>query len=173
LSSERQEEFVRLLTAAHGTLLRYLVSLIGRRHDAEDVLQLASVAMWRRFESFEHGSDFMAWAATFAFYEAQNFRRKRSRSPLIFTEELMHTLAAERIVDLETSPSRDAILEGCLQKLDSPARDLIEAVYLQSVDIKEFAARQGRAVQTIYNRLNFIRRVLTECVQQRLGEALK
>jgi hypothetical protein len=40
LSAERQEEFVLLLNAAHGLLLRYLMSLVANRHDAEDVLSV-------------------------------------------------------------------------------------------------------------------------------------
>ena len=37
--SNRHEEFVAELTAAHEKLLGYLMSLLGRWHDAEDVLQ--------------------------------------------------------------------------------------------------------------------------------------
>jgi len=43
-----REDFVRLLTEPHRRLLGYLLSLLGNRHDAEDVLQRASVTMWRR-----------------------------------------------------------------------------------------------------------------------------
>jgi RNA polymerase sigma-70 factor (ECF subfamily) len=66
LSAERQEEFVLLLNGAHGLLLRYLMSLVANRHDAEDVLQRASLVMWRRFSTFESGTDFIAWATTVA-----------------------------------------------------------------------------------------------------------
>ena len=69
------DEFVRQLNAAHRRLLGYLVSLLGNRHDAEDVLQRACVTMWRKFETFERGTKFAAWASTVAFYEARNFQR--------------------------------------------------------------------------------------------------
>ena len=61
---QRHEEFVGLLTASHGKLLGYLLSLLGRWHDAQDVLQRASLLMWQKFGSFESGTDFMAWAST-------------------------------------------------------------------------------------------------------------
>lgn len=96
LSAERQEEFVRLLNEAHGLLLRYVMSLLGNRHDAEDVLQRASVVMWRRFGTFELGTDFIAWATTVAFYEVRNFQRVTGRCRLEFDDELMQILAAER-----------------------------------------------------------------------------
>ena len=50
---DRHELFVRLLSESHRRRLGYLVSLLRNRHDAEDVLQRASVTMWRRFETFE------------------------------------------------------------------------------------------------------------------------
>ena len=61
LTPERQEEFVRLLNGTHAMLLRYVLSLVANRHDAEDVLQRASVVMWKRFGTFESGTDFVAW----------------------------------------------------------------------------------------------------------------
>src|SRR4051812_48894621 len=106
--TDRHAEFVRLLNAAHRRLLGYLVSLLGNRHDAEDVLQRASVTLWRKFETFELDSspppekvvaDFLAWASTVAFYEAKNFQRAAARSRLWFSDELMQTLADERVAD--------------------------------------------------------------------------
>lgn len=171
LSPERQEEFVRLLNGAHGLLLRYILSLLGNRHDAEDVLQRASVIMWRRFHSFEEGSDFFAWATTVAFYEVRNFQRIVGRSRLEFDDDLLHTLAAERAQHVrQWSPRMDA-LEACVEKLDPANRDLVEVIYSRGMEVSVVAQLQGRAAQTIYNRLNFIRRALAECVQRRMAEA--
>ena len=75
LSPEKKEEFVRHLNAAHGKLLRFVISLVARRQDAEDILQRASVTMWRRFSDFTPGTDFVAWATTVAAHETRNFRR--------------------------------------------------------------------------------------------------
>ena len=82
LSAESQEAFVRLIKGAQPVLLRYVMSLVGNRGDAEDVLQRASVTMWRRFETFDPDSDFIAWATTVAFYEVRNFQRVSGRSRL-------------------------------------------------------------------------------------------
>lgn len=84
--ADRHVEFVSLLNAGHRRLLGYLVSLIGNRHDAEDVMQRACVTMWRKFEHFERGTDFLAWASTVAFYEAKNFQRTAARSRLHFSD---------------------------------------------------------------------------------------
>jgi len=171
LPPERQEEFVVLLNGSHALLLRYVMSLVGNRHDAEDVLQRASVVMWRRFATFEAGTDFIAWATTVAFYEVRNFQRITGRSRLEFDDELMQTLAVERAQQVRQWSSRMEALEVCVEKLDAASRELVEAIYTRGVEVGTFAQQQGRAAQTIYNKLNFIRRALAECVQRRMAEA--
>lgn len=160
-----------LLNGAHALLLRYIMSLVGNRHDAEDVLQRASVVMWRRFETFEAGTDFIAWATTVAFYEVRNFQRFTGRSRLEFDDELMQTLAAERAQQVRQWSPRVEALEVCVEKLDAASRELVDSIYTRGVEAGVLAEQQGRSVQTIYNKLNFIRRALAECVQRRLAEA--
>lgn len=171
LDPERQEEFVRLLNAAHGRLLRFVVSLVARRHDAEDILQRASVTMWRRFGDFKQGTDFVAWATTVASYEVRNFRRVTGRCRVTFDEDLLETLAASRVQDLQHSDQRLEALEECVQRLDLQNRALVDAVYARGEEVKELARREGRSPQTFYNRLNVIRRALTECVRQKVAQA--
>ena len=168
--SDKHETFVRLLNESHRRLLGYLRSLLGNRHDAEDVLQRASMTMWRRFETFVPGTDFMAWASTVAFYEAKNFQRVTARSRLRFDDELLNTLAAERLDDLRHLDERFDALEHCVGKLDAANRKLVEVVYGEDADIVALAAQLGRAPQTLYNRLNAIRHALADCVERRLAE---
>lgn len=167
----RQEEFIALLNSSHAMLLRYVMSLVVNRHDAEDVLQRVGMVMWRRFETYESGTDFIAWATTIAFYEARNFQRTVGRARVTFDDRLFEILAAERALDIRRWNPRLEALESCLEKLDASARELVEAVYSQDLDAAELARRRGLAVQTIYNKLNFIRRALAECVERRLAEA--
>jgi RNA polymerase sigma-70 factor, ECF subfamily len=169
LSAERQEEYVRLLNAAHPLLLRYAVSLLGHRHDAEDVLQRASVTMWRRFGSFAQGTDFTAWATTVVFYESRNFLRIMGRSRLHFDDELLELLAAERAEHVrEWSPRADA-LAACVQKLSPSGQGLVQAIYHEGLTAPELAARDGFTAKAIYHKLSLLRRTLAECVQRQLN----
>lgn len=162
---------MRLLNGSHALLLRYVMSLLANRHDAEDVLQRASVVMWKRFDTFEPGTDFVAWATTVAFYEVRNFQRVTGRSRLeFFDEKLLQTLAAEGAQHARQWAPRMVALEACVEKLDPSQRVLVELIYTKGVDVGEVARQQGRAPQTIYNKLNLIRRTLALCVQRRIAE---
>ncbi|WP_202799928.1 sigma factor [Schlesneria paludicola] len=159
-----------LLTASHDKLLGYLMSLLGRWHDAQDVLQSSSLLMWRKFETYEAGSNFVAWASTICFYEAKNFQRLAGRSPLMFDDDLLATLASERLVDLDMQGRRITALEQCLNEVGPAGRELLRIAYAEHGGIADLATRLQRAPRTLYNKLTILRRRLTECVQRRLQE---
>lgn len=171
MPDHRHEEFVGLLTASHDKLLGYLLSLLGRWHDAQDVLQQASVIMWRKYDSFESGTNFMAWASTICFYEAKAFRRTALRSTPHFDDDLLALLAEERAEDLKHLERRMEALEACVDSLPEDDRGLLRASCAGHGDLTTLAGRLGRAPRTLYNRLTILRRLLADCVVNRLQEA--
>lgn len=146
------------------------MSLLGCWHDAQDVLQRSSLLMWQKFETYGADSNFVAWASTICFYEARNFQRLAARSPLRFNDELLATLAAERLDDLEFQSQRIAALELCLKEVGSADRELLDAAYAEHGAIAHLASRLQRAPRTLYNKLTLLRRQLIECVQRRMQE---
>jgi RNA polymerase sigma-70 factor, ECF subfamily len=163
-----QPEFVRLLTVHHCKMLGYLMSILGNRTDAEDVLQRASILMWQKLETFEEGTDFLAWACTYCFYEAKNYQRLTNRSKLIFDDRLLGVLNEERMKDIEMQERRLEALDGCVKKLDQRDQDILNVVYRDDRDVSSLAAQWGLSPQTLYNRLYVIRKNLAKCIRYQL-----
>jgi RNA polymerase sigma-70 factor (ECF subfamily) len=170
--SEPSERFITLLNGAHGRLLGFLRVILGNNADAEDVLQRASLTIWRKFAEFDPSLDFFAWASSFAFYEAKNFQRVAARSRLHFDDELMKRLADERTPDLDHREARLAAMDRCIEELDVSSRELVREFYLNNMDIGSLAHRLSRAPQTLYNKLNTLRRLLADCMKRRLAQEL-
>ncbi len=168
--SSASEQFITLLNAAHGRLLGFLRVMLGNGADAEDVLQRASMTIWRKFEEYDPSRDFFAWASSFAFYEAKNFQRTAARSRLHFDDELLQRLADERVPDLDHRDARLAAMDRCLEELDDAGRELVREFYLNNTQVAALAERLGRAPQTLYNKLNALRRLLGDCMKHRLAE---
>ena len=164
------EQFITLLNAAHGRLLAFLRVMLGNNADAEDVLQRASMTIWRKFGEFDPSKDFFAWASSFAFYEAKNFQRISARSRLHFDDELMERLAEERVRDLDHREARLAAMDRCIEELDDSGRELVREFYLHDTALSALAERLGRAPQTLYNKLNTLRRLLADCMKRRLAQ---
>ncbi len=162
------EAFLKEFAPHHDRLFAYLFSLLPHRPDAEDVFQRTSLILWQKFDQWEPGTDFLAWACGVAFYEARNFIRVASRDRLRFSEALLDTLAKERAATLRRRDDRVAALQECLKKLDQAERELLQKAYVDEESIRELARRDGQAAQTLYNRLNLVRKRLLQCTDLRL-----
>lgn len=163
------EAFLKEFALHHDRLFAYLFSLLPHRPDAEDVFQRTSLILWQKFGQWEPGTDFLAWACGVAFYEVRNFIRVASRDRLRFGEALLETLGKERAASLRRRDDRVAALQECLKKLDQGERELLQRAYVDEESIRELARRDGQAAQTLYNRLNLVRKRLLQCTDLRTG----
>jgi RNA polymerase sigma-70 factor (ECF subfamily) len=168
--SAASEQFIRLLNASHSRLLGFLRVMLGNAADAEDVLQRTSMTIWRKFGEYDPSKEFFSWASSFAFYEAKNFQRVAARSRLHFDDELLEKMAAERVPDLDHREARLAAMDRCIEELDEPGRELVREFYLNKTDVAALAQRLGRAPQTLYNKLNALRRLLADCMKRRTAQ---
>jgi len=169
-TSEHTRDFLEQFTQHHERIFGYIFSLVHNEQDARDIFQKVSLLLWQKFETFDQEADFFSWACGVAYNEVRNYFRTSSRNRLCFNQELLDTLATERDDDDEDSDNRLEILRDCLSQLPQHERDLLMEVYAEGRSIREIAERRGKAAQTLYNRLNLIRRKLFNEVQQALAE---
>jgi RNA polymerase sigma-70 factor (ECF subfamily) len=111
---------------------------------------------------------FLPWACRIAFNEVRNFYRVCSRDRLRFTDELLQSIAEERLSDLDISQERLGALASCIAELQDADRELIQAAYHDERLVAEIAASIGKALQTVYNRLSVLRRRLLDCVEHKV-----
>ncbi len=187
------ERFVQLFAQTRDKLFSHIFALLPNWTDAEDVFQQTSLVLWRKFgefnaevkkgispicdrrpeggrgdldlSPFSPADAFLAWARRVAYFEVCNFRRVASRDRLQFDDDLLGHLAEDR-GNLSESPSqkRDFLMD-CIAKLTADQRTLLLQAYDDAMTIQQLAEEIGRAPQTIYNRLNQIRRTLFKCVE--------
>jgi len=167
-SPEQYEQFLTLFTQHRERLFGYVFSLMPKYQDAEDVFQKTSVVLWRKFEQVRPDGDFFAWACKVAYYEVRNFRRTHARDRLLFSDDVVAALAEERTLSAESISRRTEALQQCMQGLSPSHRELVYEAYAGHRSVGQLAEELGRAVQTVYNRLYRIRRILFDCVQQKL-----
>jgi RNA polymerase sigma-70 factor (ECF subfamily) len=77
-------------------------------------------------------------------------------------------LSEERAEDLKHHERRMEALETCLGSLREDDRRLLRASCAGHGDITAMAVRMGRAPRTLYNKLALLRRLLADCVVNRL-----
>lgn len=164
LSGDHQKQFLRLLSVHQRRIYAYLITLIPNRADAEDLLQEVLITLWDKFDQYDPDRDFMAWALKFAYLHACNARRKYARSPVVFSDVLLTSLADETAQAVEQLDQRHDALHNCLQKLPGRERDLILSRYEMDASVKRLAEQIDQPVTQVYKRLAKIRRDLLDCV---------
>ncbi len=161
--------FIKDFTRFQRPMFLFILSQVRNPTDAEEILQETNIVIWRKFESFEPGSNFLAWACQIARYEVLKHLDRNRRDKHYFSDELIEQLAGESLEEADEWELRREALSQCLQKLRPRDRELIEKRYAPGEMGKDLAEEIGRPLNSVYQSLGRIRRTLHECIQRYLA----
>ena len=163
------EVFIKLFAEHQRAIYALIRAFCRRPHDADDVFQETFVVVWRKREEFQMGSNFFAWVASIARYEALAYAKRQGRGELLFDEDLLAQLAEQAVVRAEGASDRLDALRHCLESLSSRHRELIEQRYAAGGSVKALAEHAGRSVNSVSVMLHSLRQRLLECIEHRLA----
>jgi RNA polymerase sigma-70 factor (ECF subfamily) len=167
--SQRVDEFVRLLGQNQRRVFVYVLSLVPRYTDAEEIVQETNLVLWREFAKFELGTNFAAWACKVAFHQVLAWRKKQHRDRLEFSDTFLDAVAAEVAHRADELDDRADALAGCIGKLPAQQRDLLQRRYRDNASIENIAQHTARTVEAVYRALSRIRQTLHDCVTRTLA----
>ncbi|MEM1296396.1 MAG: sigma-70 family RNA polymerase sigma factor [Verrucomicrobiota bacterium] len=172
--SNTQEQFTRLLVANQRRLYGFIFTLIQDHSATDDVLQESTTLLWEKFDSFQAGTDFGAWAMKVARFKVLEWRRKQQKLPLPIEEELLLELAskAEEAQVTQDLGRREA-LEHCLTKLSERDSNLLNLRYGEGQSVSFMADNLGRTRDAVYKVLARIHRDLQTCIRGKLNDELE
>ena len=163
--ADRQAEFVRLLTQHSSRLFGFVLSLCVNRSDADDVFQNTSVVLWEKFDTYERGTNFLAWACRIAYFEALYDRRKTSRVKTL-SDAAWQALAADALTVVDERREDHEALAECLARLKPADRELLQQKYFSQQSVAEIAAECSKSVHSIYRALSRIHDALMQCMRR-------
>jgi RNA polymerase sigma-70 factor (ECF subfamily) len=164
------DEFVRLFSRIEPRLHAYILTMVPNWADAADIFQESSSVLWRKFEQFEPGTNFFAWACQIARLEVATFRKRNRRQELLFSDAFVAAVASTSEALTSTLEARQGFLVDCLQKLRPRDRELLRLRYHDESTIDKVAQHTGRNAQAVYKALQRIRRQLFECVERHIAQ---
>jgi RNA polymerase sigma-70 factor (ECF subfamily) len=167
--SPETEDFLLHYARNESRLFAYILTLLPRWTDAEEVLGETTLALWRSFDEFQSGTDFFAWASRVAFHRVLTFRKQRAKAGVEVDEAFLEAVAAQSEALGPELELRLAALNECVGRLAIKDRDLLRERYAAKGTIKSLAASVGRPVNTVYKALERIHRALLECINRRLS----
>jgi RNA polymerase sigma-70 factor, ECF subfamily len=166
--AERRKQLMALMTRHQRRIFSYIFTLVPSRPDADDILQETSLVICEKFDEFEPGTDFVAWACQIAYWRVRYARQKFARAKVFFSQDVLEavaTTAAEMNLELD---ARHEALSHCLQKLNPRDREFLLARYEAGCGVREAARRSGRSMAAAYKALTRIRKLLFDCVTHHL-----
>jgi RNA polymerase sigma-70 factor (ECF subfamily) len=169
--SAKSQLFLRLFLQNQRRLYAYILTLLPRRDDAEDVFQETSLVLWGKFDAANPPADFAAWGCRIAYFKVLDFYKKRQRSRVCFSQEMLERVgetAAIRAATLRLD-ERSAALETCIEKLRPGDRDLLARRFALGATTESTAAEVGRSVDAVYKALAKIRHALFACITRTLA----
>lgn len=166
----RQQQFVSLLLANQRRVTTYIATLLCSPPDVEDLFQEASIVMWQKFETFEPGTNFAAWACRIAHLKVLEFRRRKRRGPVFFTDELLDSLAQECDTQAGNLQRQHEKLAECIAELGPSQRGLLQLRFAEKSSLTSTAKNIGRAINTVRRQLHSVYAVLMQCVAKKLME---
>ncbi|SIN96357.1 RNA polymerase sigma-70 factor, ECF subfamily [Singulisphaera sp. GP187] len=169
-SSERVDEFVRLLGQNQRKVFVFVMSMVPSLNDAEEIIQETNLLLWREFDHFQSGTNFAAWACRVALNQTMAWRKRKRRDRLEFTPEFLEAIAAESTAEADRLEERTRALAHCIEKLPEPHRRLLRTRYGESRGVEVIGQELGRTVAAVYRSLSRIRHTLHDCVTQTLTQ---
>jgi RNA polymerase sigma-70 factor (ECF subfamily) len=166
--TEERKRLVALLTRHQRELFAYLHALVPDRHDAEDLLQETNMVICEKFQEFQPGTDFVAWARQVAWWRVRAARQRFARSKLVFDDNVLEAVAQTAETISSETDARHEALQHCLGKLAHRDRELVLARYQHGHSVAEAAQQCGRSVEAAYKALQRLRKWLFDCMLDQL-----
>lgn len=168
-NSTRHEEFVALYVRHEPAVFSFVLGMVGRSADAEDVVQRASMTMWRCFDRFKPGTNFRNWAFQVAKNEALNYLTRARRDRHVFSEKMIELLASDNIEEADKLEARRRALDSCVEKLPEDDHEIVTGCYAEGATVQSYAKQKGGTANKFYKKLNRIRGKLHQCIEAQLG----
>jgi RNA polymerase sigma-70 factor (ECF subfamily) len=155
-----EADFLRLFVRHEEALRAFARVLLPTWQSVDEVMQEASVVMWRKLGQLESADGFLPWAKVIVRFEALRLRREHARDRHVFGDEVLKLLwERER-----------AALRACLAELAPHHRELVLAPYAGEGRVTRLAGETGRSVNSLYKLLGRLREKLLLCVETRLAK---
>jgi RNA polymerase sigma-70 factor, ECF subfamily len=160
-----REEFHQLFIENQHRVFAYILTVLPRVDDAREVFQSTCLILLNKADQFEPGTSFVKWACQIAHFEVCNYRRRRQREFLVIEDQVLESLLAKQLAQLEQIGNRQEALRLCLDRLPSQDRQLIDARYQRNITARQLARELGRPEDTVYKALRRIRSRLQQCIE--------
>lgn len=135
-------------------------------HLADDILQEVAELAAEKFEQYDHDRPFIAWLIGIARNRIAQAYRERGRRPIVYSSEVLDSIANAYTTMQPTEDDRLDGLHNCMAKLSDRHRRVIELRYARQMSSQQIADQVSCSPRAVTSMLQRIRTALRKCVSQ-------
>ncbi len=164
----KPHDFMKLYIAIQPRLYGFVMSMVHKWDDTEDIIQETLSVMWRKFDEFEQGTDFAAWGLAIARYQVMSYYQRQKNLKLRFSDQAIELLLEHNIQNENKDDTFIEALKECVSKLSDKDRLLLELRYEINAGVKDIASRFNLGINAIYKKIGRIHGMLLICVRSKV-----
>lgn len=167
---QSSREDVQKLFMRNASVIRgFILSLLPVRELVDDVFHDVFMVVIEKADSFEPGSDFLAWVYVISRHKVlQAMTKLRGKRTSLLAPDVMEALIADAPTQAFNEDTVDA-LKMCVESLAPAARRMIQLRYEEALKPSQIAEKLDIGTNSIYVTLSRARTLLRRCIKQRLA----
>jgi len=156
--------FTRLWIEAQHTLTGFVTLHVHDYALVDDILQEVATQATENFDQYDPTRPFGAWLIGIARMRIAEAYRKKGRSPVIFSNDVMESITTAFIAAQPDASDRLEALRACMDKLSERHRRVIDLRYSRLKSSEQIADQVGGSAEAIDSMLYRIRMALRQCI---------
>ncbi|MEO0476707.1 MAG: sigma-70 family RNA polymerase sigma factor [Planctomycetota bacterium] len=161
-------KFTRLWIEAQHTLTGFVTLHVHDYAAVDDIIQEVATQATENFDQYDPARPFGAWLIGIARMRIAESYRKKGRSPVVFSDDVISSISDAFIAAQPETNERLEALRGCMAKLSDRHRRVIELRYARQRSSDEIADQVGGSSEAVDSMLYRIRLALRDCIAKRM-----
>jgi RNA polymerase sigma-70 factor (ECF subfamily) len=162
-------EFLSYFNPCTTDLRAYIGAVVRDVHAREDIFQEVCRTLWAKFDDYDIGHSFGAWARGIATRKMLEAKRQNARFPLVFPPETIQAIQQAFDADEEARTDQAVALEHCLAALPEHSRQILTWRYETRWPCDRIGQTLNLKTKAVHQILCRLRQGLAYCIQQRLA----
>ena len=170
--SSKSDRFFKLYSGVTTRIYSYLLIMVHNKDNAEELAQETAALLWDKFDEYQEGTNFGAWAIAIARLKALEFLRKRRKSGMIFDDRFYESVSElEAKSSLDLSIQTEALKE-CLGKLSENNTRLLTMRFKKNLSVKKISQLTGRPLGSLYHSFSRLIKGLRICIETKIAREM-
>jgi len=156
--------FTQLWIDAQHTLTGFVTLHVQDYAMVDDIVQEVATQATENFDQYDPSRPFGAWLIGIARMRIAEAYRKKGRSPVVFSNDVLASITQAFIDAQPESSDRLEALRECMSKLSDRHRRVIDLRYSRQKSSDQIADQVGTSPEAIDSMLYRVRLALRDCI---------